>query len=213
MAAKRGYRFSKNKKALPKYVKKMAKQANKRLDEWRKNGLTSNEERLASKMLEDFYKQAGKNIKDPQKANERIRLTREQQQEYIAILNYIKLEVDTPSERDYKNKEIRDKLQQKPGDMQRFETFKDKYDFINDEQDFVDAIDNINRVKQDAILNEILYMDEWLVIDNYCKTYNINMSEAEQIAINIYNTTGRTHSELLSSIIEGLERIHERSEV
>ena len=213
MAAKRGYRFSKNKKALPKYVKKMVKQANKRLDEWRNNGLTSNEERLAGKMLEDFYKQAGKNIKDPQRANERIRLTREQQQEFVAILNYIKLEVDTPSERDFKNKEIRDKLQQKPGDMQRFETFKDKYDFINDEQDFVDAIDNINRVKQDAILNEILYMDEWLVIDSYCKNYNIDISEAEQIAIDLYNSTGRTHSELLNSIIEGLERIHERSNV
>lgn len=213
MAAKRGYRYSKSKKALPKYVKKMVKQANKRLDKWRNQGLSSNEERLAGKMLEDFYKQAGKKIKDPQRANERIRLTKEQQQEFIAILNYIKLEVDTPTERDYKNKAIRDKLQQKPGDMQRFETFKDKYDFIQDEQDFVDAIDNINRVKQDAILNEILYMDEWLVIDSYCNTYNIDISEAEQLAVDLYNSTGRTHSELLSSIIEGLEKIHERSNV
>lgn len=209
MAAKRGYRYSKNKKALPKYVKKMVKQANKRLDEWRNNGLTSNEERLAGKMLEDFYNQAGKKIKDPNRANERIRLTREQQQEFIAILNYIKLEVDTPSERDYKNKAIRDKWEQMKQDSGvnpegTYEWYKE-HGYVEDEQDFVDFIDDLNRLKSNVLLSDILDSKQIRELMYIGASLGLSQHQVETIIIETYNRTGKTYDALFNEVINIME--------
>lgn len=203
---KKRYRFSKSKKTLPKYMKKKVEKAAKRLEQWNEAGVTSNEQRAAEFLLEKFYKDNKKQVKDTRSPNQRIRVSKSERQEYDAILNYILDVMDTPSERNVNNKRIRDlwDINDDNRAKSNYDMFSNRYN-VHDEQDFIDAVDDVNRIKNDRVLSDLLSSDQWLILRGYGLQLNKPMSEIEKMALDIYNKTGKTYDTLFNEIITFLE--------
>ena len=203
---KKRYRFSKSKKTLPKYMKKKVEKAAKRLEQWNEAGVSSNEQRAAEFLLEKFYKDNKKQVKDTRSPNQRIRVSKSERQEYDAILNYILDVMDTPSERNVNNKRIRDlwDINDDNRAKSNYDMFSNRYN-VHDEQDFIDAVDDVNRIKNDRVLSDLLSSDQWLILRGYGLQLNKPMSEIEKMALDIYNKTGKTYDTLFNEIITFLE--------
>ena len=197
-------RKSKRTRALPKYLKKQIERANKKIKEWLDVGLTSNELRMAQKFFKDFYKANKKRVKNNDLLSKNILVTRREQQEYQQIVNYVLSdEFDTPTERQKQNKKLRDFWEDKQQVKDRFASAQDKFG-VEDEQDYVDFIDDINRVNNDRLYSAIMNSEQWAILRSYGKKYNISFEKIQEIAVDIYMRTGKTYDALFNEVLSVL---------
>lgn len=197
-------RKSKRTRQLPKYLKKQIERANKKIKEWTDVGLSSNELRMAQKFFQDFYKANKKRVKNNDLLSKNILVTKREQQEYQQIVNYVLSdEFDTPTERQKQNKKLRDYWEDKQQVKDRFASAQDKYN-VEDEQDYIDFTDDINRVNNDRMLSSIMSSDQWAILRGYGKRYNISFEKIQEIALDIYNRTGKTYDSLFNEILSSM---------
>jgi hypothetical protein len=197
-------RKSKRTRQLPKYLKKQIERANKKIKEWLDVGLTSNELRMAQKFFKDFYKANKKRVKNNDLLSKNILVTRREQQEYQQIVNYVLSdEFDTPTERQKQNKKLRDYWEDKKPVQDRFASAQDKYN-VEDEQDYIDFTDDINRVNNDRMLSSIMSSDQWAILRGYGKRYNMSFEKIQEIALDIYNRTGKTYDSLFNEVLSSM---------
>jgi hypothetical protein len=197
-------RKSKRTRPLPKYLKKQIERANKKIKEWLDVGLTSNELRMAQKFFKDFYKANKKRVKNNDLLSKNILVTRREQQEYQQIVNYVLSdEFDTPTERQKQNKKLRDYWEDKKPVQDRFASAQDKYN-VEDEQDYIDFTDDINRVNNDRMLSSIMSSDQWAILRGYGKRYNMSFEKIQEIALDIYNRTGKTYDSLFNEVLSSM---------
>ena len=194
-------RKSKRTRQLPKYLKKQIERANKKINEWLDVGLTSNELRMAQKFFQDFYKANKKRVKNADLLSKNILVTKREQQEYQQIVNYILSdEFDTPTERQKQNKKLRDYWEDKQQVKDRFASAQDKFG-VEDEQDYVDFIDDIKRVNNDRLLSSIMDSKQWAILRGYGKRHNISFDMIQDIALDIYYKTGKTYDALFNEVL------------
>ena len=150
-------RFSKSKTQLPKYMINKARRVNKLIDQWEAAGLTTNDLEQAKVLLEKFYTDADKTVKDPDRASEKIRLSKRDKEEYNNLLNYILYDDNLDiSKRTLKNQAIRAEWDD-PKYEQAYETTKSIYKgVIKDEQDYINFIDRMNRYSNNRVVSAYL---------------------------------------------------------
>ena len=144
------------KRQLPKYIQKKVEKVNKIFSDWKSEGLTSNDFELAKGLLRRFYRESRKkNVKEKEMASKRILVDKGQKEEYNKILDFILSDefIDL-KKRQNENESIRQKFNEKS--KKTFDTLKNKYNFVNDEQSFINVTDNMNRFKNDSMLSAIL---------------------------------------------------------
>lgn len=194
-------RKSKRTRQLPKYLKKQIEKANKKIKEWLDVGLTSNELRTAQKFFQDFYKANKKRVKNTDLLSKNILVTRREQREYQQIVNYVLSdEFDTPTERQKQNKKLRDYWENKPQVKDRFASAQEKYD-VADEQDYIDFTDDMNRVNNDRMLASIMSSNQWAILRGYGQRYNMSFEKIQEIALDIYNRSGKTYDALFNEVL------------
>lgn len=197
-------RKSKIYKALPKYMKKKAKRVNRMLDMWDASGLTSNDLELAKDMLSDFYEMIGKDVKDSERASEQIHLKRSEKEEYNKILDFIIYndEVDL-SKRTLKNQQIRESWNEVQ--KQIYETNKAQFDYIKDEQSFIDFVDRMNKTKNNRLLASIMDSHQFTELYSAGKSKGFKETEINKMIISEYNKNGATYDSLYDNIISMIE--------
>lgn len=197
-------RKSKRTRQLPKYLKKQIDRANKKIKAWLDVGLSSNELRMAQKFLKDFYKANKKRVKNEDIISKNILVTRREQREYQQIVNYVLSdEFDTPTERQLNNKKLRDYWEDKKPVQDRFEDAQDKYG-VEDEQDYIDFTDDMNRVNNDRMLSSIMSSDQWAILRGYGQRYNMSFEKIQEIALDIYNRSGKTYDSLFNEVLSSM---------
>lgn len=197
-------RKSKRTRQLPKYLKKQIERANKKIKEWLNAGLSSNELRMAQKFFKDFYKANKKRVKNTDLLSANILVTRREQQEYQQIVNYILSDdFDTPTERQKQNKKLRDYWEDKQPVQDRFADAQDKYG-VEDEQDYIDFTDDMKRVNNDRMLASILSSDQWAILRGYGQRYNMSFEKIQEIALDIYNRSGKTYDSLFNEVLSSI---------
>lgn len=180
------------KRTLPKYIQKKVEKVNKIFNEWSESGLTSNDLELSQSLLRRFYRESKKkNVKEKEMASSRILVDKEQKEEYNKILDFILSDefVDL-KKRQSENENIRQKFNEKS--EKTFNTLKKRYDFINDEQSFINFTDNMNRYKNDRMLSAILSSEQIANLYGYGYDKGFSESEIDEILIDTYNKVGFT---------------------
>ena len=180
------------KKQLPKYIQKKVEKVNKIFNEWKSEGLTSNDFELAQGLLRRFYRESRKkNVKEKEMASSRILVDKGQKEEYNKILDFILSDefIDLKT-RQNENENIRQKFNEKS--KKTFDTLKDKYNFINDEQSFINFTDNMNRFKNDRMLSAILSSEQIANLYGYGIDKGFTESQIDDILLDTYNKVGFT---------------------
>ena len=85
----------------------------------------------------------------------------------------------------------------------RFAEAQDKYN-VEDEQDYIDFTDDINRVNNDRMLSSIMSSDQWAILRGYGKRYNMSFEKIQEIALDIYNRTGKTYDSLFNEVLSSM---------
>ena len=198
-------RKSKIFRALPKYMKRKAKRVNKILDMWDDAGLTSNDLEMAKEMLSDFYADIGKDVKDSERASEQIHLKRSEKEDYNKILDFILYndEVDL-AKRTLKNQQIRESWNEVQ--KQIYETNKAQFDYIKDEQSFIDFVDRMNKTKNNRLLSSIMDSNQYAELYSAGKSMGFKETEINKMIINEYNKNGATYDTLYDTIIGLIDR-------
>lgn len=180
------------KRQLPKYIQKKVEKVNKIFNEWKSEGLTSNDFELAQGLLRRFYRESRKkNVKEKEMASKRILVDKGQKEEYNKILDFILSDefIDLKT-RQNENESIRQKFNEKS--KKTFDTLKDKYNFINDEQSFINFTDNMNRFKNDRMLSAILSSEQIANLYGYGIDKGFTESQIDDILLKTYNQVGFT---------------------
>lgn len=182
------------KRKLPKYIQKKVQKVNKILEEWRTSGLTSNDYELTKNLFKRFYKESRKkNVRDKEIASSRILVDQEQKEEYNKILDYVLsddfLDLKTRLER---NRDIDKLLNASESSRKRYETVKSKYNFVNDEQSFIDFTDNMIRFKNDRLLSAILSSEQIANLYGYGIDKGFTESQIDEKLIETYYQEGFT---------------------
>lgn len=180
------------KRQLPKYIQKKAEKVNKIFNEWKSEGLTSNDFELAQGLLRRFYRESRKkNVKEKEMASKRILVDKGQKEEYNKILDFILSDefIDL-KKRQNENESIRQKFNEKS--KKTFDTLKNKYNFVNDEQSFINFTDNMNRFKNDRMLSAILSSEQIANLYGYGIDKGFTESQIDDILLKTYNQVGFT---------------------
>ena len=193
------------KKRLPKYIQKKVEKVNKIFNEWKSEGLTSNDFELAQGLLKRFYKESRKkNIKEKEMASKRIFVDKGQKEEYNKILDFILSDefIDL-KKRQNENEIIRQKFNEKS--KKTFDTLKDKYNFINDEQSFIHFTDNMNRFKNDRMLSAILSSDQIANLYGHGIDKGYKESQIDEMIIDTYKKTGLRGSSMYEKTLKKMK--------
>ena len=180
------------KRQLPKYIQKKVEKVNKIFNEWKSEGLTSNDFELAQGLLRRFYKESRKkNVKEKEMASKRILVDKGQKEEYNKILDFILSDefIDLKT-RQNENEVLRQKFNEKT--KKTFNTLKDKYNFINDEQSFIDFTDNMNRFKNDRMLSAILSSEQIANLYGYGIDKGFTEEQIDEKLLETYHQKGFT---------------------
>jgi len=180
------------KRQLPKYIQKKVEKVNNIFNEWKSEGLTSNDFELAQGLLRRFYRESRKkNVKEKEMASKSILVDKGQKEEYNKILDFILSDefIDLNT-RQNENECIRQKFNEKS--KKTFDTLKDKYNFINDEQSFINFTDNMNRFKNDRMLSAILSSEQIANLYGYGIDKGFTESQIDDILLKTYNQVGFT---------------------
>lgn len=180
------------KRQLPKYIQKKVEKVNKIFNEWKSEGLTSNNFELAQGLLRRFYRESRKkNVKEKEMASSRILVDKGQKEEYNKILDSILSDefIDL-KKRQNENEVLRQKFNEKT--KKTYNTLKNKYDFINDEQSFINFTDNMNRFKNDRMLSAILSSEQIANLYGYGIDKGFTESQIDDILLDTYNQVGFT---------------------
>lgn len=180
------------KKRLSSYMQKRVKKVNKILNDWKSQGLTSNDYQLATNLLRRFYRESKKkNVKNKEIASSRILVDYKQRVEYNKILDYIlSNEFIDLEKRKNENEILRQKFNEKS--KKTFNTLKDKYNFINDEQSFIDFTDNMNRFKNDRMLSAILSSEQIANLYGYGIDKGFTEDQIDEKLLDTYHQKGFT---------------------
>ena len=173
-------------------MQKRVKKVNKILNDWKSQGLTSNDYQLATNLLKRFYRESKKkNVKDKEIASSRILVDYKQRVEYNKILDYILSNdfIDL-EKRKNENEILRQKFNEKS--KKTFNTLKDKYNFINDEQSFIDFTDNMNRFKNDRMLSAILSSEQIANLYGYGIDTGFTEEQIDEKLLETYHQKGFT---------------------
>ena len=186
-------------------MKRKAKRVNKILDMWDDAGLTSNDLEMAKEMLSDFYADIGKDVKDSERASEQIHLKRSEKEDYNKILDFILYndEVDL-AKRTLKNQQIRESWNEVQ--KQIYETNKAQFDYIKDEQSFIDFVDRMNKTKNNRLLSSIMDSNQYAELYSAGKSMGFKETEINKMIINEYNKNGATYDTLYDTIIGLIDR-------
>ena len=198
-------RKSKIFRSLPKYIKRKAKRVNKILDMWDAAGLTSNDLEMVKEMLSDFYADIGKTVKDQERASEQIHLKRSEKEEYNKILDFILYndEVDL-AKRTLKNQQLRESWNEVQ--KQIYEENKINWDYITDEQSFIDFVDRMNKTKNNRLLSAILDSKQFAELYSAGKSKGFKETEINKMIIAEYDENGATYDTLYKTIIGLIDR-------
>ena len=195
------------KKRLSKYMQKKAEKVNKILNEWRSQGLTSNDYELATNLFNRFYRESRKkNVKDKEMASTRILVDYKQRVEYNKILDFVLSDdfIDLKS-REAKNKAIKNKYKNDPQFKYIFGVLNDKYDYITDEQSFMDLTDNLNRVKDNKMLSMILSSDQIANLYGHGINKGYKESQIDELIIKTYKKIGLRGSSMYEKILKKMK--------
>lgn len=146
-------------------------------------------------MLEGFYDGAGKNPKDSDRFNSRVKLTPEQEEELDAIADTL---LST-------NDEIIEQAQEK------YEKYKNKYGWESVEDAFI-FTDRMAMYGSDALLRSVLSSEQILALFEAGEEKGLTEDEVSELAYIDYSTSGLTYDDLYNRVLGGIMTYDEASE-
>ena len=193
-------RKSKRTHALPKYMKKRVERANKVMEEWKKQGYTTNDLKIAEKLFKDFYKEYGKRVKENTLPSKNILVTKREQQEYNKILNFVLLDENLDMEN--RKRIYQNAINNWDASTQStFKKLQKEYD-LEDEQAFFNFTDNLNRFKNNRMLSSILSSDQIAHLWGYGSDKGMQEQDVEKLVIKEYKKSGTTGDYLYEKILD-----------
>lgn len=180
--------------------RKIIKEAKDLMEKWR--GFDDNElpdvVRETRELLRDFYDTQGKNPKEDDQFNTRLKLDEEGEELLTDIAWRFK-------EDEYSDFSFYHKFYDTNSD------FRDRYN-IHDVNDWIEFINKINRFKDDRFLREILSSDQ--IIELYSEGTNkgLSMDEIDRIIYIEYSGSGNTFNDLYNQIWSAIQSYDERKE-
>ena len=185
--------------AFIKEERKFLNALNKTLDDWKGKG-RSNAVRMVESELKDFYESIGKNPKQENRFNTRLKLTEEQAEELYSIAQQA-LESDIYFE-DYEYKyEGFDKIEEK--DIKKFESLEGRYG-IDTFQDFIDFTDMMKRFKNDRLMNSILSSSQYASLVRQAESHGMDEDELEEHIYFEYSLQGIEYDDLYEFIYKNI---------
>lgn len=202
--------IQKKKYKSSKTFKKKIEAANKRLGQFGKKNLTSNDVKLFQNMIKGFNLRYGIKTDKPEEISTTAWYTKEQQKELRSIINAI---YDNPrTSYQYwrtKQKEMLtsgldpSELGESNLNLDMVEKLHDKYGFT-EEQEFIDFFDEMDRFRNTSVLSQILDSDEEVDLVSYGKEMDLDITDIHELILNEYQRTGRTHTDLYNTVFDAL---------
>lgn len=186
-----------------KTFRKQMERANKRIEAWSKKGLTSNDINMYKKFIKNFnerYGIAGEGF------NANKWYTKEQQQE---IRNIIKAMYKNP-DTNVKNwldtyERIKDfNTDDKTVNVDLFQKLDDMFDFQN-EQDFINVVDHLNRWRSSALIREILTSEQYEDLSQFGSDVGLSQNEIDDMIIEAYQKTGMMFESLYNIVFDSIQ--------
>lgn len=189
------YKVEKKKYRLSKTFKKRLEAANKRLDRFGKEGLSSNEQKLYKDLIRVFNKKYGLSATDMFDPNKWY--TKEQHKELRDLVESIYKEPKTSTR--YWKKFYKDL---KEGKNKRLKDLQDQFNFES-EQDVIDFVDNMERFKSAALLQTILSSDQYQELVSYAT--KAMYRDVDKKLAEIYTKTGATKENLYNLMFDAIQ--------
>lgn len=172
--------------------------ANAKMAEWEDMDVVPESVEMFRQMLNDFYDDAGKNVKNPDAFSTRVQLTEDQEEELMDIavgfLNENRASLDT----------YEDFLE----DSDRAKT-RERND-IHSLEDAIDFLDKMNDYQNDAFLSNVLSSDELLELYTEGRNQGFEDKEIRDMIYLEYSGSGKEGESLYNQIWEAIQDYDER---
>lgn len=194
---KKKYRSSKT-------FKKQMERANKRIQAWSKKNLTSNDINMYKKFIKNFNERLG--LEGDEFITNKW-YTKDQQKEIRDIIKAMYANPDTNVKnwtdvyeriKDFKYDEDKDV------NVDLFQRLDDMFNFQN-EQDFINTVDNLNRWRSSALIREILSSEQYTDLSSYGSDAGLSQSEVDDMIIECYQKTGLLYESLYNIVFDAIQ--------
>ena len=185
--------------AFIKEERKFLNQLNKVLDDWKGKG-RSNDVRMIESELQEFYESIGKNPKQENRFNTRLKLTEEQADELYNIAQQA-MESDIYYEEWESKFEGYEELTDE--DVTKFESLEGKYG-IETFQHFVDFYEKMNRFKTDRVISSVLSSSQYASLARQAEENGMDEEELEERIYFEYSLQGLEQDDLYEFIYKSI---------
>ena len=178
--------------------------ANKRIEAWAKKNLTSNDINMYKKFIKNFNERLGI---EGDEFNTNKWYTKEQQKEIRDIIKAMYANPDTNVKnwtdvyeriKDFKYDEDKDV------NVDLFQRLDDMFNFQN-EQDFINTVDNLNRWRSSALIREILSSEQYMDLSTYGSDAGLSQGEVDDMIIECYQKTGLLFESLYNIVFDAIQ--------
>ena len=193
---KKKYRSSKT-------FKKQMQRANKRIQAWAKKNLTSNDINMYKKFIKNFNERTGI---EGDLFNINKWYTKEQQKEIRDIIKAMYANPDTLVKNWHDAWErIKDfNTEDKEVNVDLFQKLDDMFDF-QEEQDFINTVDHLNRWRSSALIREILLSEQYEDLSTYGSDAGLSQDEIDNMIIECYQKTGMMFESLYNIVFDAIQ--------
>ena len=199
-------KIQKKKYKISKTFKKRIEAANKRLGQFGKRNLTSNDVKLFQNMIKGFNLRYGIKTDKPEEISKTAWYTKEQQKELRSIINAI---YDNPRTsyqywRAKQNEMLTSgldpaELGESNLNLDMVEKLHDKYVFT-EEQEFINFFDEMERFRNTSVVAKILDSDEERDLVEMGAALDLDITNVYEIILDEYQRTGKTHTDLYNLV-------------
>lgn len=169
-------------------TKDLFRALNKNLKEWKELSKKPQAITMYEDMLSDFYKRAGKNIKNPYEFSNRVKLSDDQEEELLDIaLSF--------SKNTYTYEETFSDV---------YEKYKNRYGWTSPE-DAIDFLDLMENYKNDSLIKDILSSEQIIELFNEGSLSGISEKDIFEMAYLEHSMNGATGDRLYNQIIGAMQ--------
>ena len=169
-------------------LKNEAQTINRRLKEWDREGIESNDIKLTRQMLEDFYDKHDLEVGDTSRFATRLDLTPEQEAEYEAIMDQFMNKAGT-SVREMKS------VYNEQADM-----YRDRYD-IESFDEFIEFTDNMKNALSDGLIKDVISSEQIAELYTVASNRQMGADAVDKLISDTYQRSGKTFDRLYNDVM------------
>ena len=179
-----------------KAYREIIREANDRLLDWEDVGNVPDSIQQYRDMLSNFYRDAGKNVKNPKIISSHAKLTDEQEEELIDIAESINANEKTDIElyEDFLTDQNRSNQREALG--------------VTDIESAVEILDILNNYSSNASLSSMLSSDQVVELFQEGHDKGLSDDEIEQYIEDAYNDTGAEGNDLYTMVWDAIDEVN-----